>query len=262
MAFSLGDILVNIKANTDGLKKGVSDVNDMGNQTNTLGDKIQKGMNVAAAGMAVVGAGLTLYAKNATDFTENLVKSSKTLGVQLGISTVDASRLSAAIGRMGIDSQSAAQLFGIFEKQIQAATNTTTAHTLADQKLQIQIDMTKQSIKDTTDLIAKNGDASGVLALKLRDLNNTLATQQNSLGTAANTFAKLGISVVDSSGKQKDFNTILLETADKFAAMPNGVQKLQTQCPYSGDQARTCLKYWISDHKVLPILRPKQINSG
>src|SRR5437868_2953433 len=67
--FNLGDILVNIKANTDGLKKGLGDVQNMGNETKALGDKIQKGMNVAAAGLAVVGAGLTVYAKGATDFT-------------------------------------------------------------------------------------------------------------------------------------------------------------------------------------------------
>src|SRR5438105_5046640 len=106
--FNLGDILVNIKANTDGAKQGLSDIQDLGDKTQQMGMSVQKGLNVAAGGLAVVGAGLTLFAKNATNYTEDLVKSSKSLGQQIGVSTTDASRLVAAFGRMGIEAGDAA----------------------------------------------------------------------------------------------------------------------------------------------------------
>lgn len=242
MAFNLGDILVSIKANTDGLKQGISDVQNMGEQTKTLGSKIQTGLNVAAAGLAVVGAGLTIYAKKATDFTQDLVSQSKALGVTIGVSTEEASRLVAAVGRMGISAQDATQMFGIFSKQIVASTTSNTANQLASQKLQIQIDQTKASIKATTDEIAKNGDATGDLHLKLMDLNNTLLTQQNAQKQSADSFQKLGISTVDASGKQKDFNTLLDEVADKFKAMPDGVDKTTIAMDLFGRSGKDMIK--------------------
>lgn len=225
MAFNLGDIMATVKLNTASLQSGLGDVQNMGEQTKTLGQKIQTGLNVAATGLAVVGGGLSVYAKNATDYTTTLVKNAKSLGTQLGISTTAASTLSAAVSRVGIDSGSAASMFGLFEKQIVSATQTSTANTLATQKLQLQIDATKNSIQETTVEIDKNGDSTGALKLKLAELNNTLATQQNSLNSSQNAFEKLGISTLDSTGKQKDFNTLLFETADKFQAMPDGIDK-------------------------------------
>lgn len=242
MAFDLGDILVTIKSNTDSLKSGVADVQNMGDQSKTMGQKIQTGLNVAAAGLAVVGAGLTAYAKNATDYTENLVKSSASLGRTIGVSTTQASQLVAAFGRMGISADDATQMFGIFSKQIQAATNSSASDALATQKLQIQIDQTKASIAATTAEINKNGDASGALGLKLRDLNNTLSSQQNQLNTSANAFDQLGISVVDTNGKQKDFNTILLEVADKFKAMPDGIDKTTLSMSLFGRSGKDMIK--------------------
>lgn len=242
MAFNLGDILVSIKANTDGLKQGISDVQNMGEQTKTLGQKIQTGLNVAAAGLAVVGTGLTVYAKKATDFTQDLVSSSKTLGTTIGVSTEEASRLVAAVGRMGVSAEDASQMFGIFSKQIVASTTNSTANQLASQKLQIQIDQTKASIKATTDEINKNGDATGDLHLKLMDLNNTLATQQNAQKQSADSFQKLGVSTVDAQGKQKDFNTILNEVADKFKDMPNGVDKTTIAMDLFGRSGKDMIK--------------------
>jgi phage-related protein len=242
MAFNLGDILVSIKANTDSLKKGISDVQGMGEQTKTLGQKIQTGLNTAAVGLAVVGAGLTVYAKKATDYTVDAIKSAKALGVTIGTTTTEASRLVAAVGRLGISAEDATQMFGIFSKQIVASTTNSEANRLATQKLQVQVDQTKLSIKQTTEEIAKNGDKTGELHLKLLDLNNTLATQQNALRTSADSFQKLGVSTVDGTGKQKDFNTILFEVADKFKTMPDGVDKTAIAMDLFGRSGKDMIK--------------------
>lgn len=242
MAFNLGDILVSIKANTDSLKKGISDVKGMGEQTKTLGQKIQSGMNTAAAGLAVVGAGLSIYAKNATDFTIETVKGAKTLATTIGTTVTESSRLVAAFGRMGVSAQDASQMFGVFSKQIVASTENTEKNRLESQKLQIQIDKTKLEIKLTTDEIAKNGDKTGELHLKLLDLNNTLATQQNALRGSTDSFQKLGITTVDNTGKQKDFKTILFEVADKFKGMPDGVDKTTIAMDLFGRSGKDMIK--------------------
>lgn len=241
-AFNLGDILATVKFNTDSLKQGASDFQNVGTQTQSFGDKVQKGLNVAAAGLAVVGAGLTLYAKNASDFVVQLYQDSKSLATTIGTSTEEASRLTAALGRMGISASDASSMFGIFEKKIVASTSSNTDNLLANQKLQIEIDKTKSSIAATTTEISKNGDKSGDLNLKLKDLNNTLATQQNSLNKSADSFAKLGVSTVDASGNQRDFESILFDVADKFKAMPDGINKTQMAMDLFGRSGKDMIK--------------------
>lgn len=70
MAFNLGDIFVTFKANTDGLKKGLSDVQDVANKTKNIGEKMsgylkdsadaskQFATGIGVAGAAVVGFGV------------------------------------------------------------------------------------------------------------------------------------------------------------------------------------------------------------
>lgn len=144
-------------------------VKQLGDSATTSFDKFQQGAKTAAIGLGVVGTGLTLYSKNASDYTEQLVKDSKALGTEIGVSTTEASRLTAALDRMGITSDESSTAFGVFSKNIIAA-----------------------------------GDAAD--------------------GTST-TFSDMGIAVKDASGKQRDFTDILNDTADKFKAMPDGVQK-------------------------------------
>lgn len=242
MAFNLGDILVNIKANTDGLQKGLGDVQNMGEQTKSLGQKIQTGMNVAAAGLAVVGAGLTAFSKGAVSFTEDLVKSSKALGTQIGVSTTEASRLSAAMQRMGIDAQSTQTMFGIFAKKINEAANTTDAQRIAQEGLSLQLRQAQKDIDTTTAAIAKHGDADGSLALKVETLKNKMAGLQDQMAASSNGLQQLGISTVDADGKQKSFTQILGETADKFKDMPNGVTKTALAMDLFGRSGKDMIK--------------------
>lgn len=240
--FNLGDILVTIKANTDSLKQGLNDVQGMAEQTKSLGDKIKTGLNVAAGAMTVVGAGLTLYSKNALSFTEDLVKSSTSLARIIGTSTTEASRLSAAMQRMGIDADSTQQMFGIFAKKISESSASTTTNSLAVEKLQVDMEKTRNEIKTTTAEISKHGDADGSLTVKLKELAVQLKQQQDQLNQSANSFQKLGVSTIDAKGKQKDFTTILGEVSDKFKEMPNGVNKTALALDLFGRSGKDMLK--------------------
>lgn len=246
MATEVGALYYDIDAKDNNLKAKLDEadknVKRLGDSATTNFDKFQKGAKVAAVGLGVVGAGLTLYAKNATDYTVGLLKSSKALGSQIGVSTTEASRLVAAVGRMGVEADNASQMFGIFSKQIVASSSSSESNRLAQQKLKIEIDKTKQSIANTTSEIAKNGDKSGELKLKLQDLNNTLASQRERLNQSADAFAKLGISTKDGAGRQKDFNTLLFEVADKFKTMPNGIDKTALAMQLFGRQGKDMIK--------------------
>lgn len=236
---SVGSLHYDLGVDDSGLQSGL---NTADKSVQSFGDKAQTVFKASAAVLAGLSVGLIAFAKNATSFTEDYVKSSKTLGIQLGVTTTEASRLVAAFGRMGIEATSASQMFGIFEKNIQQSTNASKDNQLAVQKLQIQIEQTKKSISDTTDEIKKNGDSTGVLNLKLRDLNNTLDTQKNALTKSADSFQRLGISTVDAQGKQKDFNTLLDEVADKFQKMPNGVEKTTIALDLFGRSGKDMIK--------------------
>lgn len=240
--FSLGDILVNIKANTDGLKKGLGDVQQMGEQTKSMGEKISGGMKVAAASMAVAGAGLALYAKSATSFTVDLVKSSTMLGREIGVTTIEASRLVAALGRMGIDADKASTVFGIFSKKINEARTSSESSRIAHQALALQIRQTQMEIEKTTAEIAKNGDKTGELGLKVETLKNKMTGLQDQLNQSANAFDKLGVSVKNADGTNKAFTQILGEVADKFKAMPNGIEKTALSMELFGRSGKDMIK--------------------
>lgn len=215
---------------------------EAGAKFSIMGDKVQAGFRTAAKGLAVIGVGLSAFAASATSYTVDLVKSSKALGRQIGVSTEEASRLTAAFTKMGIESESAQQMFGIFSKQIVASTTNTTANRLATEKLRVQIDKTKQSISETKAEITKSGDKTGELSLKLRELNNNLEIQENDLKQSSDAFARLGVKTTDAEGKQKDFNTILFEVADKFKALPDGVDKTALSMELFGRSGKDMIK--------------------
>lgn len=242
----VGSLYYDLTIDDGNLKKNLADstktVTSFGEKVSAAGEKISAGLRAASKSLAVVGVGLTAYAKSATDYTTDFVKSSKALAREIGVSTTEASRLTAAFNRMGIEASSAQQMFGIFSKQISASTQNSTANQLAFQKLQVQIQQTQQQITATTDEIKKNGDKSGELTLKVKELTNTLASQKNALKQNADAFQQLGISTTDQSGKQKDFNTLLFEVADKFKVMPDGIDKTTLAMQLFGRSGKDMIK--------------------
>lgn len=217
-------------------------IEDFGKTVENNGERIKANMQKTAAVLAVAAVGLTAFSKSATDFTVDYVKSSKALGREIGVSTEEASRLTAAFKRMGIESESAQQMFGIFAKKIVASTEATTTNRLQTDKLNISIEQTQRKIKETSAEIAKNGDKSGDLNMKLKELNNTLASQKQALNESTDSFQKLGVSTTDAQGKQKDFNTILFEVADKFKAMPDGLDKTALSMDLFGRSGKDMIK--------------------
>lgn len=194
----------------------------------TLGSMVgnfQSGMKTISVATAGVGVALTAFAKSSTDYLTDLVKSSKSLATQTGMTVEQSSDLLAVMSRLGVSSDQASVAFKTFSKQISESADNTAANKIAIEQLQNKIDSTKESITATTAEIAKNGDASGVLKTKLDGLNLTLQQYQQQISTSSNTLDALGVSTTNADGTTRDFNDVLLDVADKFKDMPNGAQK-------------------------------------
>lgn len=218
------------------------DTSKFDDATKKVGDTMSDFGKKAAVGFAAVGAGLTLLSKNATDFTVDFVKDAKGLARTIGTTTEEASRLTAAFGRMGISAQDASTMFGIFSKNVVKSTEDVAKNKLNQEKVQIAVDKTKMAIQEITDEIKKHGDKTGELDLKIKALNNTLASQKQELTDSKDAFGKLGVSTVNAQGTQKDFNTLLFEVADKFKAMPDGIDKTALSMELFGRSGKDMVK--------------------
>lgn len=242
----IGQLYYDIDAPSDKLDKSLDQsdkkVKNFGDSIAKNGDKIKSALNKTAVTAAAVGAGIGLITKNATDFTVKLVKDSKALSREIGVTQVEASRLTAAFGRMGIESEAARTMFGLFSKQITASTRSTEANKVASEKLSLQIGQTKRAISDISKEIKDGGDKSGELNAKLQTLKNTLKSQELAAKQSGDAFDRLGVKTQDASGKQRAFTDILFDTADKFKAMPDGVDKTTLALELFGRSGRDMIK--------------------
>lgn len=175
----------NDKLNAD-LDKSDKKVKEFGENAGVTGEQVRAGFNKAAIGLGAVGATFLVLAKNATDFTKDTVADAKGLAREIGVTTTEASRLTAAFGRVGISTDQARSSFGIFAKNIVAANE---------------------------------------------------AIDKTSTG-----FGKLGVSIKDAQGKQKTFNELLFEVADKFKQLPDGIDKTALALELFGRSGRDMIK--------------------
>lgn len=241
----IGSLYYDLDAPTDKLEKSLDsgDKKVKGFAANIAknGDQIKSTLNKTAVVAAAAAAGIGLITKKATDFTVDLVKDSKVLSREIGVTQVEASRLTAAFGRMGIEADKSRQIFGIFSKQITASAEGTTASRLANEKLRLQIAATKKSISETSTEMKKSGDKSGELNTKLQTLRNTLKSQELALKSSSTAFERLGVQTVDQQGKQRAFIDVLFDTADAFKKLPDGAEKTALSMELFGKSGKDLL---------------------
>lgn len=254
MAFNLGDIFVTFKAKTqeleNGLKKSAAGIQKLRDETQKGSEKLGKfadGMNSAtkkiAGGLAVVGAALTVYAKSANNFTVDYVKNAKLLARETGATVAQSSQLIYALQRVGLSAEDASATFGIFAKKIAAHTREAEANRATMQSLNVQIEDTEFKIKKVTEEIRKNGDKTGELGIELRGLQADLGELKVKLNEVSDPFERIGVKTVDATGKQRDFRDILLDVADRFKAMPAGIDKTALSMELFGRSGKDLIKF-------------------
>lgn len=242
MADNVGSIEYDARINTDKLKQDASQAQAA---AKGAGDGIEKGLGdglrKASVVMAGLGVALTAVAKKSTDFTVDYVKDANKLARQIGGTAEESSRLLFVTSRLGLETENVTAAFGIFSKNIVKATDATAGSGVEQDKLKNAIAKTKLELSQTSAEIAKNGDRTGELGLKVAGLKTKLQEQEGQLNSTRSAFDKIGVSVVDAQGKQRGFTDILLDTADKFKALPAGAEKSALAMELFGKQGKDLL---------------------
>ena len=128
---------------------------------------------------------------------------------------------------------------GTSKAEIEKRTKEEAAFAAIDARRQAEIDQVKAAAEAKTQIVKdsstqqldaiKELTAATKEALKKDPAADGLADQMDELGLsgkgASQAFTTLGINIKDSSGKLKATDDVMLEIADKFKAMPDGVQK-------------------------------------
>lgn len=217
---SLNDVQVKVSTTADnsGIKDATSGLSDMV-------DNFQSGMKKISAVTAVAGAALTAFSKSSVDYLKDVVSSSKSLAQQTGMTIEQSSQLLAVMGKLGISTTQTSTAFKTFSKNIADSRDNASANAEKVADMNNKIQAAQIQIKTYTDQITKNGDATGALHNKIDALNIAIDGYKKNLDSSIDTLDKLGVVTTDATGNNKDFNTILLEVADKFHDMPDGVEK-------------------------------------
>lgn len=245
-AFEAGSIVARVKADLTDFKKSLSDgkkqTEQFGEKVEETGNSVKSMANKTAVALTAIGAGLTVFAKKSTDFTVDYVKESKNLARQIGETTEETSRLLYVTKKMGLEAETAGQMFGVFSKQIVEARSNTGENAIKQQELNNKIEAAKIKIAELTKEMKKNGDASGEISNKIAGLNISLKAMEAELTSAKSPFDKLGISTKNADGSLKSFNQILFETADKFKEMPDGIEKTALSMELFGRSGKDMIK--------------------
>lgn len=244
-------------AGVEDASKGLKDLSDTGQETgkslNDFSEKFSSGMKKVSIATGLAGAGLTVYSKSAVDTLQELVKSSKGLATQTGMTVTQSSTMLAVFKRLGVSADQTSASFRVFAKQIAASKDGTSEQTKANEELQQKIkslgtthDELNLKIRSNeiqtakyTEEIKNNGDKSGELQNKIDKLhlstskykdqlaNLTAQTKdyQDKINESKNPLDQLNIATKNADGSSRGFNDILLDVSDKFKAMPNGVDK-------------------------------------
>lgn len=105
------------------------------------------------------------------------------------------------------------------------------------------------TIEDTADIIGFTNEELQTLAHAaqlsgsnleqasngMRDLNRNLANAATGAGPAHDALSELGLSAIDSGGKLKTANQVMIEIADKFKDMENGAKKTKISMDLMGE---------------------------
>lgn len=211
-------------------------------RVSSFAESFSNGLHKVAKVTAIAGAGLTLYAKSSIDKLGELVKTTKLLSTQTGMSITESSRLANVLKRLGLDADTSSASLRIFSKNIEAASGASEATTLKQEQLRLKVSETRSEITELNKRINENGDSSNKLRTRVSELSLKLKEYNLALKSSSDSFDELGIKTKNTEGKTKDFYTLLLEVADKFEAMPDGTKKTALALDLFGRSGASMIK--------------------
>lgn len=151
-------------------------------------------------------------------WTANIDKAKKdmsTFGGQVMSHEADIKKLGTTFTAVGV------AITGAIGMMLKSATD----YTLEIGRMSVRTGMTTETISGLREACEKSGISLDEMGVGMRRFSSLAADASSGNKAAADTLAKLGISAVDATGKLKPMDQLLFETADKFKAMPNGIEK-------------------------------------
>lgn len=225
MADSTRDLLFRLKGDTSGLEKSLKGASTQLEETGTRTSRISEGLTKAGLALGAVGIGLTAFEKKAVDSTVAYATSVKTLARETGDTVEKTSELQYALKRFGVDGGEASALFGVLSKNIAAANDKTGDMALKQADLKNKMAATQEKITALTKDIKDHGDKTGATATNIEKLNIDLKQYQAALSDVSSPLQAMNIQTQNADGSTRQFSSVLLDIADKFKSMPDGVDK-------------------------------------
>jgi hypothetical protein len=98
-------------------------------------------------------------------------------------------------------------------------------YTLEIGRMSVKTGIATETLSGLKEAADKSGMSLDELGVGMRRFSSLVFDASAGNKAASDTLARLGVSATDTTGKLKPMDQLLMETADKFKAMPNGVEK-------------------------------------
>jgi hypothetical protein len=85
--------------------------------------------------------------------------------------------------------------------------------------------LTAESYQELAHALELSGSSIGEASSGIRRLSANMLDAQQGLTTAVDAFGELGVEAITAQGELRDFDSVLADIADEFAAMPDGAEK-------------------------------------
>ena len=207
-----------------------------------MADGFSDSMKKASLAVGGVGLALTAYEKTSVDFARDLVSQSKAIARQTGETVEESSRLIYVFNRLGVSTDQMQGQFRLLSQRINDARDSSSENALKQEQLRNKLEAARIETARITDEMRRNGDESGLLQNRLNGLTIQVKGYEQSLTEAANPLQQLDIATQNADGSNRSFNDILLQVADRFKGMPDGVNKTALAVDLFGRQGSGMVK--------------------
>lgn len=211
MADAKRKLMIEILSDASGVKKGAEEA------SGHLSGMEKAGL-AAAAGVAAIGGAAVDFGKKSVDAFQEVASHTFALQRLTGGSATAMSGLAFAGEEVGVSFESLEKGIKKYSKAAEGATD-------AEGKRFDTLDAQNKKSQEQLDLLNKVAAPTDAQRQKIVDLTQSMSDNNEEMSTLGLGFSKLGISMKDEDGNQKNTLRMMEDTAEIFKGMPDGIEK-------------------------------------
>ena len=244
----IADLMVRVGADISSFHQNMGTVNKDVEESSAKSGKM--GSSFAGAGLLAAGAltGIVAFGVAAVTHAEKSGQAAYQMSEKFGLAKGEASAWLVVASQLGVDSDMLGSGFKFLSKNVETMNLSMHAHVAdarqvveASAKLKLSQDAYTQTLKAHGPASDKTLASLTSLQLQQDHYNKVISAGTSALGPAAQAFGVLGLNAFDTSGKMKSANELMLESADAFAKMPDGIEKTGLAIKVFGKQGMEML---------------------